>query len=177
MKRKIKWTHQYSTRNLPCRERMRKHGSDDPIDCKSCGCHLETDDHLFQCPRRPQFLRRIQSIIDEVRDKLDPCLYFLLKHHLTAYISGDDPIFTTALALTHERRVSRPHQNRNLNPYVDSVPHRPHLIHNPYILETEYPYEEYHQLLMEQQHIGWDNFLRGKLSKQWRIYQLNYEKT
>ena len=30
---------------------------------------------------------------------------------------------------------------------------------------------------MEQQHIGWDNFLCGKLSKQWRIYQLNYEKT
>ena len=78
MKKKMKWTHQYSTRNLPCGERIRKHGSDDPIDCKSCGCHLETDDHLFQCPRRPQFLRRIQSIINDVQDTLDPKLYHLL---------------------------------------------------------------------------------------------------
>ena len=30
---------------------------------------------------------------------------------------------------------------------------------------------------MEQQHIGWENFLCGMLSKQWRIYQHNYEKT
>ena len=123
---------------------MKKHGSDDPIDCKSCGCHLETDDHLFQCPRRPQFLRRIQSIIDKVRDKLDPCLYHLLKTHLTAYISEDNPLLTTVQALTHERRVSRTITNRNENPHVDFVPPpRPQLIHNPYILETEYQYEKY----------------------------------
>ena len=30
---------------------------------------------------------------------------------------------------------------------------------------------------MEQQHIGWDNFLCGKLSKQWHIYQQNYKQT
>ena len=30
---------------------------------------------------------------------------------------------------------------------------------------------------MKQQHIGWDNFLCGKVSKQWRIYQHNYEQT
>ena len=111
VKKKIKWTHQYSTRNLPCGERLRKHGSDDPIDCKSCGCHLETDDHLFQCPRRPQFLRRIQSIIDEMRDKLDPCLYHLLKTHLTAYISGDDILLTTVQTLNHKRSVSRSNRN------------------------------------------------------------------
>ena len=90
------------------------------------------------------------------------------------------------MALTHKRKVSRPsllpsqlkRLNLDTNPYVDSVPHRPsRLIHNPYILEIEYPNEEYHQLLMEQQHIGWDNFLCGKISKQWRIYQQNYEQT
>ena len=48
---------------------------------------------------------------------------------------------------------------------------------NPYILEIGYPYEEYHQLLMEQQHIGSDNFLSGMISNQWRIYQYNYEQT
>ena len=29
--------------------------------------------------------------------------------------------------------------------------------------------------MTEQQNIGWDNFLCGKLSKQWQIYQHNYE--
>ena len=126
----------------------------------------------------PQFSRHIQSIIDEVRDTLDPKLYHLLKHHLTAYIKGNDLLSITALALTHECRVSRPSLNPNTNPYVDSVPHRSsRLIHNPYILEIEYPYKEYHQLLMEQQHISWDNFLCGKLLEQWRIYQQNYEQT
>ena len=30
---------------------------------------------------------------------------------------------------------------------------------------------------MEQQHIGWNNFLCEKISKQWQIYQHNYEQT
>ena len=30
---------------------------------------------------------------------------------------------------------------------------------------------------MKQQHIGWDNFLRGEILKKWRIYQHNYEQT
>ena len=30
---------------------------------------------------------------------------------------------------------------------------------------------------MEQQHIAWDNFLCGKISKQLRIYEHNYEQT
>ena len=67
--------------------------------------------------------------------------------------------------LTHKHRVSCPslpqsrrkRLNLDTNLYVDTVPHLPpRLIHNPYILEMEYPYKEYHQLLTEQQHIGWD---------------------
>ena len=165
---------------------MQKHGGTDPIDCKSYGCHIETNDHMFQYPRRLQFLRRIQSIIDDVRDTLDPKLHNLLKHHLTAYIQGKDLLSITGTSLTHKRKVSRPslppsrlqRLNLDTNPYVDSVPHRPsQLIHYPYLLGIEYPYEEYHQLLMEQQHIGWDKFLHGKISKQWRIYQQNYKQT
>ena len=82
------------------------------------------------------------------------------------------------MALTHKRKVSRPSLNLDTNLYVDSIPHRPsRFLYNPYILEIEYLYEEYHQLLMEKQHIGWDNFICGKISKQWRIYQQNYEQT
>ena len=90
------------------------------------------------------------------------------------------------MALTHKCKISRPslphshlkHSHLDTNPCVDSVPHRPsRLIPNPNILEIEYPYEEYHQFLLEQQHIGWDNFLCGKILKQWLIYQQNYEQT
>ena len=36
-----------------------------------------------------------------------------------------------------------PFFNLDTNPYVDSVPHHPsQFLHNPYTLETEYPYEE-----------------------------------
>ena len=165
---------------------MRKHGGTDPIEYRSCGCSIKNDDHLFQCPRQPQFLRHIQSIINDIQDTLNPKLYHLLKHHLTAYIQGNYLLSTTTMALTHKCRVSRPslpqshlkHLNLDTNPYVDSVPHHPsRLIHNPYIFEIEYPYKEYHQLLMKQQQIGWDSFLCRKISKQWQIYQHNYEQT
>ena len=122
---------------------MQKHGGTDPIDCKSCGCHIKTNNHLFRCPRQPQFLRRIQSIIDEVEDTLDPKLYHLLKHHLTTYIKGKDLLSITTLTLTHERKVPRPSFNLDTNPYVDFVPTRQsRYLHNPYTKETEYPYEE-----------------------------------
>ena len=128
---------------------MKKQGCTDPIECKSCGFPIKNSDHLFQCPRRPQFLRRIQSIIDDVQNTLDPKLYHLLKHHLTAYIQGRDLLSITTMALTHKRRVSRPslpqsrlkRLNLDTNPYVDSVPHHPsRLIHNPYIYIYIYIY-------------------------------------
>ena len=78
-----------------------------PIEYRSCECLIKNDNHLFQCPRQPQFLRCIQSIINDIRDTLKPKLYHLLKHHLTAYIQGRDLLSITTMALTHERRVSR----------------------------------------------------------------------
>ena len=63
-----------------------------------------------------------------------------------------------------------------MNLHFDNKPHHPpRLLHNSYVLKTEYPNKECHQLLMEQQHIGWDDFFHGKILKQWRIYQHNYE--
>ena len=147
------WNRKFSTRNLPCGARMAKQGGTDPIEYKSCGLPIKNDDHLFQCPKWPQFLCCILSIIDDVQDTLNPKLYHLLKHHLTAYIQGKDLLSITTKALTHKYNVSHPpvtwscfkRLNLDTNPYVDSVPHRPpRLTHNPYILEIEYPYEEYH---------------------------------
>ena len=141
-KKKLDWTHKFSTWSLACSARMAKQGNDEPIKCKSCGLPIITNNHLFQCLKWPQFLC-IQSIMDDVRDTLNPKLYHLLKHHLTAYIQGKDLLSITTMALTHKCKVSRPsllhsclkRSNLDTNPYVDSVPHRPsRLIHNPYIL-------------------------------------------
>ena len=46
---------------------------------------------------------------------------------------------------------------------------------NPYVTKYKKVYEEHHLLLAEQDSIGWDNFLCGKFSKQWRIYQTFYK--
>ena len=50
-----------------------------------------------------------------------------------------------------------------MNPYVDKViwPSS-YCICNQYVLEIKYQYEEYHQLLSEEQNISWDNSLYGK---------------
>ena len=37
--------------------------------------------------------------------------------------------------------------------------------------------EDVKPLIAMQQNIGWDNLLRGKLAREWRIYQRQYEKT
>ena len=113
--------------------RMKKQGGTDPIECRSYGCPIENDDHLFHCPRQPQFLCHIQSIIDDVQDTLDPKLYHLLKYHLTAYIQGRILLSITTAALTHKCRVSRsslPRSclkslNQDANLYIDFVPHGP----------------------------------------------------
>ena len=59
------------------------------------------------------------------------------------------------------------HQNLDTNPFVDNVPTPSprYILHIQYMEEIEYPYEEYPQLLTEQQNIGWDDFLCGKILK------------
>ena len=49
---------------------------------------------------------------------------------------------------------------------------------NPYITEFEKSFEGYHLLLSQQvAMIEWYNILCSKFSKQWQIYQNNYENT
>ena len=79
----------------------------------------------------------------------------------------------TATTLTQEHKVSYPkpvhryslhllNLNTSTNPHVDNVPcPPPRCIRNPYVLKIDYIFEEYHQLLLEQWKIGWDNFLHG----------------
>ena len=54
---------------------MQKRGGLDDERCCSCGASLETDDHLFQCPKRPQFQRGILGLIEDIKPKLAPHLF------------------------------------------------------------------------------------------------------
>ena len=91
----------------------------------------------------------------------------------------------TAQQVTHGHRALSPksphwphlwHLNLGTNPLVDNVPiPPPRYTHNSYVAEIEYPYKEYHKLLVEQQKIGWDNFLHKKIIKPRWIYWQNYD--
>ena len=65
---------------------MKRRGELDDERCCSCGAPLETDDHLFQCPKRPQFQRRILAVIDETKPKIAPFLYRILYNGVKQYI-------------------------------------------------------------------------------------------
>ena len=65
---------------------MKRRGELDDERCCSCGAPLETDDHLFQCPKRPQFQRRILALIDELKPKIAPFHYRTLYNGIRQYI-------------------------------------------------------------------------------------------
>ena len=68
---------------------QKRGGCEDERHC-SCGAPLETDNHLFQCSKRPQFKQRILAAIDNIKPKLDPGLYFILYHGIADYIGGNN---------------------------------------------------------------------------------------
>ena len=85
---------QIHLKQLPTGERMQKRGGFDDERCYSCGASIETDDHLFQCPKRPQFRRGILALIEETKPKLAPHLYQTLymgvKEYICKYESNSD---------------------------------------------------------------------------------------
>ena len=66
---------------------MQKREGYEDEQCCSCGAPLETDDHLFQCPKRPQFKRRILAAITEMQTKLCPSFYYMLYNGVAEYIA------------------------------------------------------------------------------------------
>ena len=150
---------------LPTGERMQKRGGHEDKRCCSCGAPLETDDHLFQCPKRPQFKRRILAAITEMQSKLCPDLYYILYIGVANYIEDRSDKTTTIKTewelrnrdstptnTTESELATNEKRNRNGTPTNTNLP-------NFSILQTE------------QQEIGWDNLLRGKISKRWKEIQ------
>ena len=86
IKMKFEWTNKNHLKNLPTGDRMKRRGGLEDERCCSCGALLETDDHLFQCPKRPQFQRRILALIDEMKAKIAPGLHRILYDGIKSYI-------------------------------------------------------------------------------------------
>ena len=57
IKKKFRWINIYYLKQLSTKERMQKHGGLEDERCCSYRASIETDDHLFQCPKQPQFQR------------------------------------------------------------------------------------------------------------------------
>ena len=142
---------------LPTGERMQKRGGCEDERCSSCGELLESDDHLFQCPKRPQFRRRLLGTIDKIGPELDPMLYKIMKDGITKFLDGPNiRARSQCINITDDPMSQLQMKRKQTELYANN-------------------YHEYSELVQSQQSIGWNNFLRGKLSNQWRIFQRRYE--
>ena len=87
-KKRLNWINKFTTKNLPTGERMQRRGSYKVEQCCSCKQTLETDDHLFQCPVRPQFHRKIYGALKKIKKVLDPTLFYILKSSIKNYLEN-----------------------------------------------------------------------------------------
>ena len=108
-KKKFVWTHKFHNRKLPTGERMKNRGGLEDERCCSCGALLETDDHLFQCPKRPQFHRRLLTVVGEMQTILDPTLYYILYDGIYNFITD-----------SNEEKLNLPPTQKKRSPCISS---------------------------------------------------------
>ena len=135
---------------------MRQQGGLEDERCCTCGAELETGDHLFQCPKRLQFRRRLLAAFDDVQSKIDPCLYYIMYNGISNYITKGSN------NSNNNNNNNRCDNNGEENKRKRKKPGKNKL-------------EEYKRLIAHQKRIGWDNLLRGKISKGWGIMQKGYK--
>ena len=122
IKKKFGWSNKYHLKHLPTGDRMKRRGELDDERCCSYGAPLETDDHLFQCPKRPQFQRRILAAINETKPKMAPFLYRILYDGVKQYIckhgnpnDNDDNKSNNNSNEKHEIDEDVPNNDRTVN--------------------------------------------------------------
>ena len=101
----------------------------------------EDDDHILQCTNRRSIRKKIINQINLLRNTVDPKLCDILREGLMTYFKGES-VSTAMLRLRGQEDV-----------------------------DNNQIYKRYTLLIDEQVVIGWDNLLRGKFSKQWKIQQ------
>lgn len=148
-KKNLTWINKYCMQTLPTDQRMKQTGSNEVEHCCTCRANIEDDDHLFQCEKRPQFLKQLQKELKKYANKLDPKLLKLILEGISNYVKNEvDPILKTCQLIEH----TGARMGQEVNPYAATY---------------ERVFAGYDMMLTEQASIGWDNLLCGKFSKQW----------
>ena len=55
--------------------------------CCSCGMEVETDDHLFQCAKRPAFRNKIEKPLEKLRNGMYKTLYSVFEYCVIDFIT------------------------------------------------------------------------------------------
>ena len=103
---------------------------------------------------------------------MEPTLYRILKAGIVNFLNGniDSFLHTCNMMMKRTRNRVYPKRARLLDRKLSKMDAGSDK-------NTHLKYQEYHQLLGEQEIIGWDNLLRGKFSMEWRRLQREYEAT
>ena len=140
----IQWMHKFCCGKLPTGKRVQERDQFHDKRCASCLEPVEDDDHIITCKKRKAHRRNILNQIKTLRKVVDPYLCDILQEGIAAYFKGE--CMTNTMFRIRGRR---------------DIKNKPCM-------------ERYHLLIDEQLLIGWDNLLRGKFTKQWKIYQRAY---
>ena len=140
----IQWMHKFCCGKLPTGQRVQKWDYYHDKRCISCLQPVEDDNHIFTCEKRKAHRRSILNQIKTLRQTVDVHLCDILQEGIMAYFKGE--CMTNTMFRIRGKRD------------IDNKPCM----------------ERYQLLIDEQLLIGWDNLLRGKFSKQWRISQRAY---
>lgn len=109
-KKNLQWINKLCLRNLPTGHQLNKINNCEITKCCSCGANVEDDDHLFQCTKRPNFLKSIRQALKKYRDKLNPKLYQLLYDGIYTYVKGTTlPFIRTCLVLSQKGPATLSH--------------------------------------------------------------------
>ena len=84
------FTHKYAMRKLPTGSRMERNGGNEESQCSTCRQAHEDDDHLFQCPKRPAYRKKILEALNTIKKGMCPILYYLFSTSTLNYIDGHD---------------------------------------------------------------------------------------
>ena len=69
---------------------MERNGGNEESQCSTCRQAHEDDDHLFQCPKRPAYRKKILEALTTIKKGMCPTLYYLFSNSILNYIDGHD---------------------------------------------------------------------------------------
>ena len=151
---------------------MRRRRGNDDEQCCFCGQAIEKDDHLFQCSGRKQYKQQIIGALKKAEKVMETTLNRILKAGIVNFLNGNIDSFLHTCIMMMKRTRNRVYPKR-----ARLLDHKLATMDAGSDKNTHLKYQEYHQLLDEQEIIGWDNLLRGRFSMEWRRLQREYEVT